>query len=77
MVASTLLGPWRTVLASCAWQLSLIFLGTGCAAPSLMPTPNLNGHTSDNPFADVPPAFRTNTVEVLYLTDRADRKSVV
>ena len=47
-------------------------LATGCAAgPTLMPTPNLYGHTPDNPFADVPPAFRTNTVDVLYLTDRA------
>ncbi len=36
-----------------------------------MPTPNLYGHTSDNPFAHVPPVFRTNTVDILYLTDRA------
>lgn len=36
-----------------------------------MPTPNLYGRTSDNPFAGVPPVFRTNTVEILYVTDRA------
>lgn len=59
------------VFASCTWSLLVIFLGAGCATPSLMPTPNLYGHTSDNPFADVPPAFRTNTVDILYLTDRA------
>jgi esterase/lipase superfamily enzyme len=48
-----------------------VLLGTGCATPVLMPTPNLYGHTTDNPFAAVPPAFRTNTVDVLYVTDRA------
>jgi len=68
--AGSRLGPWRTVFASWAWQLLVIFLGAGCATPSLMPTPNLYGRTSDNPFADVPPAFRTSTVDVLYLTDR-------
>jgi esterase/lipase superfamily enzyme len=65
------LGPRRTVFASCVWPLLAIFLGAGCATPSLMPTPNLYSRTSDNPFADVPPAFRTNRVDVLYLTDRA------
>lgn len=64
------LGPRLTVFASCTWPLLVIFLGAGCATPSLMPTPNLYGHTSDNPFADVQPAFRTNTVDILYLTDR-------
>jgi len=62
---------WRTVLASCLCMVLAIFLGAGCASPSLMPTPNLYGHTSDNPFADVPPVFRTNTVDVIYATDRA------
>src|ERR1035437_3305562 len=65
------LGLRLAVFASCTWPLSVIFLGAGCATPSLMPTPNLYGRTSDNPFANVPPAFRTNTVDVLYLTDRA------
>jgi esterase/lipase superfamily enzyme len=35
-----------------------------------MPTPNLYTHTPNNPFPDVPPALRTNTVEVVYVTDR-------
>ncbi len=63
--------PWRDVAASYAWPLLATMLGAGCATPSLMPTPNLYGHTSDNPFANVPPAFRTNTADVIYLTDRA------
>jgi esterase/lipase superfamily enzyme len=65
------LGPWRTAFVSGALQLLAVFLGAGCATSSLMPTPNLYGHTADNPFAHVPPVFRANTVEVLYLTDRA------
>src|ERR1035437_107379 len=59
------------IFASCTWPLLAIFLGAGCATPSLMPTTTLYSPTSDNQFADVPPAFRTNTVDVLYLTDRA------
>ena len=49
---------------------------TGCAglnhmsAPSLMPTPNLCAYAPDNPFANVPPQFRTSTVDILYVTDR-------
>jgi esterase/lipase superfamily enzyme len=50
---------------------SVVFLAAGCGTPSLMPTPNLHRSASDNPFGDVPPAFRNNTVDVLYLTDRA------
>jgi esterase/lipase superfamily enzyme len=50
---------------------AILLLGTGCATPLLMPTPNLYGHTADNPFADVPAVYRTNTVDLLYLTDRA------
>ena len=51
-----------------------LVLATGCAGPALgptlMPTPNLYARTPDNPFPDVPPAFRTSTVEVVYVTDR-------
>lgn len=61
---------WGSGFVSCAGLLMVIVLGAGCATPSLMPTPNLYGRTSDNPFADVPSAFRTNTVDILYLTDR-------
>jgi esterase/lipase superfamily enzyme len=35
-----------------------------------MPTPNLYVQTSSNPFADIAPSLRTNTVDVLYATDR-------
>ncbi len=49
-------------------------LAGGCVGPALMPTlmptPNLYAHTPDNPFPDVPPAFRTSTVDVVYVTDR-------
>jgi len=42
----------------------------GCPGPHLMPTPNVYVQTQVTPFADVPPALRTNTVDVLYATDR-------
>jgi esterase/lipase superfamily enzyme len=35
-----------------------------------MPTPNLYTQSASNPFADVAPPFRTNTVDILYATDR-------
>ncbi|MGH8065500.1 MAG: hypothetical protein ACRERE_09710 [Candidatus Entotheonellia bacterium] len=35
-----------------------------------MPTPNVYVHAQSNPFADVAPPLRTNTVDVLYATDR-------
>lgn len=63
---------WRwDLMGSGVCGLLAISFVMGCATPSLMPTPNLYRHTSDNPFTDVPPAFRTNTVDILYLTDRA------
>jgi len=72
----------RTIFTSRARQLvgllmlvaNSMVLTAGCAGPALiytlMPTPNLYARTPDNPFADVPPALRTNTVDVLYVTDR-------
>jgi esterase/lipase superfamily enzyme len=42
----------------------------GCPGPHLMPTPNVYVQTQSNPFADVAPPLRTNTVDVLYATDR-------
>ena len=62
--------PRRIIETFCVIQLLVICMGSGCATPSLMPTPNLYSHTSDNPFAAVPPVFRTNTVDVFYATDR-------
>ena len=50
--------------------LSAMVLAAGCSGPELMPTPNLYGHTPDNPFVDVPPALRTSTADILYVTDR-------
>ena len=47
---------------------------TGCPGPQLMPTPNVYLHTSSNPFAAVAPSLRTNTVDVLYATDRIDAR---
>jgi esterase/lipase superfamily enzyme len=38
-------------------------------APQLMPAPNVI-RQGENPFTDVPPELRTNTVDVLYLSDR-------
>lgn len=43
---------------------------SGCASPRLMPTPNVYRDRTDNPFAAVPPALRTNRVDLLYVTDR-------
>ena len=42
----------------------------GCPGPHLMPTPNVYVQTQAHPFADVAPPLRTNTVDVLYATDR-------
>jgi esterase/lipase superfamily enzyme len=50
------------ILAAC--------LLVGCAGPQLMPTPNIYLQASANPFAEVAPPLRTNTVDVLYATDR-------
>jgi esterase/lipase superfamily enzyme len=50
--------------------LAALVLAAGCGGPMLMPTPNLYAFTPDNPFPDVPPCFRKNTVDVLYATDR-------
>lgn len=52
-------------------MLSVLALAAGCGGTRLMPTPNLYALSSDNPFAEVPPWFRTNTVDVLYATDLA------
>ena len=55
-----------------ALGLMLLAVGllVGCQGPHLMPTPNLYAQTQSHPFADVAPSLRTNTVDVLYATDR-------
>ena len=60
-------------LAGSACSLGLLLavgLLAGCQGPHLMPTPNVYVQTQSNPFADVAPSLRTNTVGVLYATDR-------
>lgn len=47
-----------------------LFGTCACSAPTLSPTPNLYLRSDENPFADVPEAFRNNQVDVLYVTDR-------
>lgn len=48
----------------------LVLAVCGCAGPRLMPTPNVYRQTATDPFAAVPAVFRTNTVDLLYVTDR-------
>jgi esterase/lipase superfamily enzyme len=51
--------------------LLLSVLGAGCAAgPQLSPAPNLYWATGQNPFGEVPEAFRTPDIELVYATDR-------
>ena len=52
----------------------LVFVG-GCGGGRwLMPTPNLYSGSDGKAFDDVPEVFRSNIIDVLYVTDR---KSVV
>jgi esterase/lipase superfamily enzyme len=62
----------RRASSVCASGLLLLAVGllAGCPGPHLMPTPNVYVQTPSNPFADVAPSLRTNTVDVLYATDR-------
>lgn len=60
-----------------AFLLLAVGLGTGCAGPRLMPTPNVYRDRAQNPFADVPPALRTNRVDLLYVTDRRLERDAV
>ena len=50
--------------------LSAALLAACAEEDHLMPTPNLYSTGLQNPFPNVPPELRTNTVDVLYLTDR-------
>jgi esterase/lipase superfamily enzyme len=51
-------------------MLSVAMASGGCKGRELMPTPNLYVESETDPFADVPPVYRTSSVELLYLTDR-------
>ena len=60
-------------LAGSMYSLGLLLvvgLLVGCPGPHLMPTPNMYVQAQAYPFADVAPSLRTNTVDVLYATDR-------
>jgi esterase/lipase superfamily enzyme len=47
----------------------------GCKSKTyLMPTPNVYTHPEWNLFADVPPALQSDTVSVMYVTDRVPTK---
>jgi len=50
--------------------LALVLAGVAGCASQLMPTPNLYAVGRADPFADVPVERRSNTVELLYVTDR-------
>ncbi len=64
MEISTRPGGW-----SLARVLACLML-SACGAIELMETPTLFTDSKTNPFRDVPADFRTNKVEVLYVTDR-------
>ena len=60
----------RTLLATLA-IVSFFTIG-GCSSKNyLMPTPGVYTNEAWNPFADVPPALQGDTINVLYITDRA------
>jgi esterase/lipase superfamily enzyme len=57
-------------------MLGALVLAAGCGGTMLMPTPNLYALTPDNPFAAVPPGFRTSTLDILYATDREPESDI-
>src|SRR4029434_8962832 len=65
---------WQRTSFGNTGTLSLLLLAVGllagCPGPHLMPTPNVYVQTKSSPFVDVAPSLRTNTVDVLYGTDR-------
>ena len=60
----------RVFQVSKAFLVCLTATTIGCGAPQLIPTPSLFVGSEENPFADVPEAFQSNKVDVLYVTDR-------
>ena len=65
--------PWR-------WSLRLLLLlaiGLAGCQKQLMPTPNIYLDGRYPLFENLPPEFKTNTVDLLYVTDRAPVNSPV
>jgi esterase/lipase superfamily enzyme len=62
----------RSLAIACVLICATFAAGCG-GKPQLMRTPNLYAGGTLDPFADVPPALQNNRVDVLYLTDRAQR----
>jgi esterase/lipase superfamily enzyme len=64
-------------MTMCRFRLSSVLLvvlaaAGGCSSkPQLVPTPNVYLDGALEPFAEAPPDFQTNTVDMLYVTDRA------
>ncbi len=50
--------------------ISIVLATSAGCQRQLMPTPNLYAHAGDDGFERVPEAYRSNVVDVLYVTDR-------
>jgi len=72
MVRTTIRARGAAVAPILLIALSLC-VASGCARHEvLMPTPNLYARMEEDPFANVPEAWRDATLPVLYVTDRAE-----
>lgn len=69
--------PVRGRRAPTAAVLLLGLAAVGCGGREMVATPNLYLNGGENPFVSVPPALRTDSVDVLYVTDRAPEESPV
>ena len=58
-------------LSRMVWAALSCCLIAGCGDRELIPSPNLYVLSEDDPYENVPEHFRTNEVDVLYVTDRA------
>ncbi|MHC4940381.1 MAG: alpha/beta hydrolase [Planctomycetota bacterium] len=58
--------------ASRTLRFGLVLLAAACSSKTyLMPTPNIYADPAWNPFAEVPAVLKSDSVSVLYVTDRA------
>jgi len=58
-------------LSRMVWVALSCCLIAGCGDRELIPSPNIYVFSEDDPYENVPEHFRTNEVDVLYVTDRA------